>query len=439
MCFWYIENSKSFPFLSGLAKASMALPVRHLPVLQNWDCQGCSNCCREYQITVSAEERQRLDAQGWENDEAIGGLPLFVRSGPLWKRRYRLNQRKDGACVFLSPEGRCRIHERHGPAAKPLACRLYPFMLVPAGDHWRVGLRFACPAAAANEGRPLDDFHGELVGYTELVERQHGRPAEAVPPPSLQRNQHVEWSDLRRFVRAFETLIQNRQEPFEYRMRKCLALVKLCRQARFDQVKGNRLNEFLNLVMDSLPDEVPADPAALPRPTWVGRILFRQALALYPRKDHGPHRRLVRSRLGLIASAWRFARGVGSVPRLHAWLPETTFERGELPQGPLPPEADLILERYYTVKISSLQFCGASYFAFPFWDGFEALALTLPVILWLVRVLGGPPAEAVVRAINMVDRNYGFNRILGLRRQRFALRLLSRRGDLERLIAWYGR
>ena len=35
----------------------MPLPVRSLPVIQNWDCHGCSNCCREYEVSVTEEER----------------------------------------------------------------------------------------------------------------------------------------------------------------------------------------------------------------------------------------------------------------------------------------------------------------------------------------------------------------------------------------------
>jgi lysine-N-methylase len=223
-------------------------------------------------------------------------------------------------------------------------------------------------------------------------------------------------------------------------MRQCLALARICRQARFDQVTGGRLIEFLNLVGASLDDEVPADPAALPPPGRMARLLFRQALALYPRQDHGPNRGLVRSPMALVGAAWHFMRGKGPVPRVHGWLPETTFEKPEEPAGPLPPAAEEMLERYYTVKVGSLQFCGPAYFGFPFWEGFEALTLTLPVILWLSRVLTGVSREeAVVRAVRMVDANYGFNPLLGLRRQRLSLSLLTRRQDVDKLIAWYSR
>ena len=36
----------------------MALPVRHLPVVQNWDCHSCGNCCRELQVEISEPERE---------------------------------------------------------------------------------------------------------------------------------------------------------------------------------------------------------------------------------------------------------------------------------------------------------------------------------------------------------------------------------------------
>ena len=418
----------------------MPLPVRSLPVVQNWDCQGCSNCCREYEISVTEEERRRIEAQDWADDPATAGLPLFVRSGPWWARRYRLNHRPDGACVFLSAEGRCRIHERFGAQAKPFPCRLYPFVLSPAGDHWRVGLRFACPSAANSRGRPLAKHTGDLGGLAGELESRSKHGTGELPPPPLRRGQSVPWPDLFRFVRALAAMLRDGADPFERRMRKALALMRHCRQARFDTVRGPRLDEFLDLVSAAVDDEVSAEPASVPPPDWVGRMLFRQALALYPRKDHGPDRGLVHSRLGLAAAAWRFVRGRGPVPRLHGAVPVTTFEQAEVPVGLLPSAADEILERYYAVKVTSLQFCGPAYYGFPFWEGFQALALTLPVILWLRRVLRDLPAEkAVVSAIGMVDRNYGFHPLLGTRRQRLGLGLLARHEQIDRLIAWYSR
>jgi lysine-N-methylase len=422
----------------------MPLPVRSsLPVVQNWDCHQSGSCCKEYQISVTEEERRRIEAQGWANEPDLRGLPLFVAHGPPWARQYHLNQLADGGCVFLSPEGRCRIHERFGAAAKPLPCRLYPFILVPAGDHYRVGVRFACPSAAENKGRALAAHGTELRDFAAQLERREGvSPGAAkVPPPPLQGRQRVDWPDLLRFVEALQTLLRSRADSVERRLRKCLALASLCRQAKFDALKGQRISELLNLLMAGAEGEVPADPGAVAPPGWTGRLLFRQALALYARKDRGPNRGpAALGRLSLLGAAWRYARGRGEAPRLHARAPQTTFEKAEQPAGALPPDAEELLERYYLVKVGSLQFCGVTNFDMPFWEGLESLLLTYPILMWLRRGLAELPlAAALTRALSIVDDNFGYHPALGSARHRFALRILARTGELERLIAWYSR
>ena len=63
----------------------MPLPIRHLPVLQNWDCHVCGTCCQEYLVTVTDEEKKRIDAQGWDRAKDLGGFVPFVRHGPPWR------------------------------------------------------------------------------------------------------------------------------------------------------------------------------------------------------------------------------------------------------------------------------------------------------------------------------------------------------------------
>src|SRR5262245_43315660 len=151
----------------------MALPVKTLPVVQNWDCHVTGTCCHEYRVTLSEDEVERIKQQGWTAEE-LGGLPPFKYAGPFWARKTQLNHRDSGACVFLGEQGRCRIHEKHGYEAKPLPCRLFPFVLVPAGDHWRVGLRYACPSAAANKGRGTADHAGDLHVFAGQLATREG-------------------------------------------------------------------------------------------------------------------------------------------------------------------------------------------------------------------------------------------------------------------------
>ena len=66
--------------------------------------------------------RARIDEEGWSDKL---GVASYVRLGRGWA----LNKRADGACVFLDDDNRCRIHTAFGEAAKPAACRLFPFSL----------------------------------------------------------------------------------------------------------------------------------------------------------------------------------------------------------------------------------------------------------------------------------------------------------------------
>lgn len=421
----------------------MALPVKTLPVVQNWDCHVTGTCCHEYRVTLSDDEIARIERQGWTKEE-LGGLPPLKRIGPPWARRTQLNQRESGACVFLSPEGRCGIHEKHGYDTKPLPCRLFPFVLVPAGDHWRVGLRYACPSAASNKGRALPEHHDELLAFADLLAKREKLEARSdgslVPPPVLDSGERLDWPDTLRIVDALVKLLTNRKDGFERRMRRCVQLAASMRGLKLQQLRGADLGQTLELLARET-DSLPPHPMVMPQPSWIGRVLFRQACALFTRKDHGPNRGLAsKGRLALMGAAWRFARGSGAVPRLHRAIPKTTFEEAEQPRGPLLAEAEAILERYYSIKVGSLQFCGGASFGLPFWSGFTTLALTLPVILWTARLFRDVPREeAITRALTIVDDHVGFNRVLGTMRQQMSFSILARRGELERLIAWYSR
>jgi lysine-N-methylase len=416
----------------------MPMPVQSLPVIQNWDCHSCTTCCREYIVHVTAEEKARIESQKWHEEPGLGGLELFGREG--WPRRGRWHlMHHKGGCVFLGEGGRCRIHEKFGSAAKPLACRIYPFVLVPAGNHWRVGLRFACPSVAGNQGQRVQGHLAEIREYAAILEQQNPAAA-SVPAPALQGAQEVDWADIATFAQALAMLMEQRQRRVEWRLRGWLALAKLCRQAKFDKISGKRLEEFLEILLSSLDAEIPADPAEVPAPTWIGRILFRQILALYSRKDTGQNAGIAnRGRLALLGAAVRFARGTGRVPRVHGLLGETTFEKMEEPPQPWPQAVEEILERYYLTKIHSLQFAGPTNFRMKFWDGLESLILTFPAISWLSRAFPDlPRTDAVVQALRIVDDSFGYHPLLGSARQKMAIRILSFRGEIERLVAWYG-
>jgi lysine-N-methylase len=172
-------------------------------------------------------------------------------------------------------------------------------------------------------------------------------------------------------------------------------------------------------------------------------MVFRPIVALYARKDSGADRGPAQaSAFGRFFSAVQFARGAGAVPRVHSAIGSVTFADAEKPLPELSDRVMSLLTRWSRVKVESGQFCGPTNFGLPVWDGLESLAAAFAAVMWLARLLvacGRSTDDAVIFAVRMVDDNFGFNKLLGSARQKFALRLLGSRGELPRLVAWYGK
>ena len=282
-------------------------------------------------------------------------------------------------------------------------------------------MRFSCPSAAANRGRPVADAEKDLVNLSRLLEEHVGRSADSAAPPLLRAGQPISWPDVGRLVQVLVEIVQDRGDRLERRLRKCLAMTRICRQMELDNLQGNRLHKYLQAVRAGVDTDVPREAADLPPPDRVlGLLLFRVLLAVFARRNREVHGAAgVRKRLGSVAAGWRFALGRGRVPRVNEFLPETHFEEVERRTG-MPPELDETLERYYVVKLNSLQSCGPPNGDLPIWEGLESLILTLPMILWLTRAFTDlPPVEAVQRAIQVVDDHFGGDAMLGLPRIRY--------------------
>ena len=287
----------------------------------------------------------------------------------------------------------------------------------------------------------MADSKSELVQLSQLLEQHVGRSADSAPPPLMQPGEQLAWPDVCRVVQVLVEIVENRNDRLERRLRKCLAMARICCQNRLDSLQGNKLSKYLQAVRTAMETDVPRDPTELAAPDRLfGGVLFRVLLAIFAQRNRDVRRSSgVSGRLGRVLAAWRFARGRGSVPRLNEFLPETTFADVERSVG-MPPELDETLERYYVVKLNSLQFCGPPNFDLPLWAGLESLILTLPMILWLRRAFTGvPPVTAVQQAIQLVDDHFGGDPMLGFPHIQFLLRTLVERGELEKLVAWYGR
>ena len=416
-----------------------------LPTIQNWSCHNCGGCCRQHAIEVTDEERRRILGQHWtEADGVASERPLFVRfAGLPWKKRYRLAHQSDGACIFLDEKGLCRIHSKFGEAAKPLPCRIYPYAFHPAGKKVTVSLRFSCPSVVANRGGPVSKQSSELKRIARWIVPEG---FEDGPPPAISSSEQVDWPDFLRFVDALDQTLSDSEVAITTKLRRALFWVHLVEQAKFEQVRGERLGEFLQLIVQTAREEIPEGPADLQEPSRVGRLQFRMLVAHYARRDtFADVDQGWRGRWDLFRAAMRFARGQGNVPLLQDVFQEVPFSAMEKPFGDLPDGAEELFTRYFRVKIQGIHFCGPAYYGVPLSEGFHSLLLMFPSTLWLARWLavgegrGKLVFEDITRAIAIADHHHGYSPAFRIRNLRRRVRMLAQVGDLPRLCLWYSR
>jgi len=415
-----------------------------LPTIQNWSCHNCGGCCRQHLIEVTPEEKARIEGQGWTAAEGVpADQPIFVPHGGLpWRKQYRLNHRSDGGCVFLDEHGLCRIHAKFGEAAKPLACRIYPYAFHPSAKGATVSLRFSCPSVVSNRGRRVTQQKADLDAMARLVVPESSQP---IPPPEIRPGERLDWPDTLRIVNALDNSLADGASPLVVRVLRTLSWMELIGQAKFDQIRGDRLDELLGLVRDAANGEIAEAPDPPVAPSAAGRLQFRMLVAQYARRDTSMElKQGWRYRWRLFRAAMRFARGQGMIPPLQVAFRETPFDVVERPFG-LPDGWDELFTRYLRVKLQGLHFCGPAYYDIPVVEGFQSLVLVVPVVLWLARWLAAGDGRSrlnlddVERSLAIADHHHGYAPALGTASARRRTRLLAQAGDVPRLVAWYAR
>jgi Fe-S-cluster containining protein len=147
----------------------MAIALRLDPG-QRFTCSQCGRCCRRpWEIVVTRSETEtyrQAQAARWYR-ETEGGPEGTDRDPfeplPSHLPFHRIRKRDDGACGFLSPRNRCRIHEELGGARKPLTCRMFPYRFHPVEQAVLVTTSFCCPTTLANEGDLISQQRPEIA------------------------------------------------------------------------------------------------------------------------------------------------------------------------------------------------------------------------------------------------------------------------------------
>jgi len=432
--------------------AANTLPtLANLPAYQCYDCVGCGDCCRGlFAIRLTEADYARITAQGWENDPELHGQTLFTKQDD----GHRMAHREDGSCVFLNERGLCRIHAKFGEPAKPLACRLYPFIYVPVGNELRIDVRFDCPQVAGSRGRSITTYRADLremlpQWVEEMLKEklqkasQQAVPVQSweLPAPPLFARVTLPWTHLLRIEQAMEKLLTRTDLDFTRRL-VCMAnLTAALRTPRLAGVEMKKLDELLAKLTAMVVEKVKGDALVRLAPPGLTRAMFRQMLAAYGRADRIGQRPNVWQRLTV---GLRMLNGRGTMPPIRPGFPPVRFADLEGAFGLPDEEATAPLVRYYRVHLQSMGFCGPIFYGRAFLDGLGMLCLTYPLICWFARafaVAEGHPAltaQHVERAIAVVDHQHGRNKLFDLPSERYRQHALLDRSTLRSLIVWYG-
>ncbi len=413
----------------------MTLPIRTLPIVEKWDCHGCGRCCRGTIIGLNEGDLERLREQHWEQHPDFRGQKIIVRRG-LWKPQYFLAKRKDGRCIFLAADGLCRIHREFGLAAKPLVCQMFPFQLVPLDDHACLTLRRFCPSAAAEQGRPVEEY----VDDARRMAEQGGLAAAPGDPPPVARRQPRDWQPTLRVADGLERILRDERYPLVRRIVHGLLFCDQLEHCRLQNLSADQSAELLTMLENAAIEEAGGLFRQRRPPRRATGMLFRQTaleyLRLHPKFEIESS---WRERLRLVRAALIFARGRGPLPAMHPCFPPTTFEALERPLGPLDAAVLRPLTALFEARAASKYYAMPGRPGWSLVESFRALALGYPLALWLLRLgCGGRPprVEDMIDVVGALDRGQSYPLLAG-RRHRRRVRSLTRRRGLARLVIWY--
>ncbi|MBN1946800.1 MAG: hypothetical protein JW797_14090 [Bradymonadales bacterium] len=115
-------------------------PIRHR-------CLRCGRSCEGHLVgPITEEEEEKLDQQIDQlrvDHPDIPEGPATVEVSYEGKGQRVLNF-PGGACIFLSPDRLCRLHQRWGPHSKPLPCRMFPLRMIRTESGTRLTLSPRC-------------------------------------------------------------------------------------------------------------------------------------------------------------------------------------------------------------------------------------------------------------------------------------------------------
>ncbi len=414
---------------------TVSLPILMLPVAtQRYSCHGCGNCCRDFTVQLREADLSKLREQRWE--EKLGTTVTTEFRGTTY-----LRQREDGACVFLMDDGLCRIHKEYGFEEKPIACQMFPFVLVPDDVRTHVGISFACQSVRENKGAELRTHLREVDRMSRSVPETRLATYSALLADTMPAKE----GELDALRMTLDRLLAREDLVLRDRFDGLAWIAASLGKAKLAEVRATRFAELVAVLATAVPAElehIPLEPA-LPKQLR----LLRQAV--YARLEdvqvnQAKSRGRWRTVLGQLLSSRAFTRGKGRVPAVaRGLLDGVDFAAiAAIPAIAESPDRDAIdqlLSRYARATLLGNRGWGAGYYGWPAVRGLQAMVLNIACTAWLARALAAKRGHAhamlddVRDALGRIDRHAGRAPWLGSVGERLRLEFFRLDDGLRRI------
>ena len=151
-----VDGIDPFAFEATDAEVPGDAPLDVLPFALT--CDGSGACCATYS-TVRFTEDEAARARSLLPLVEEGRARMFLPLAGSGAQPSRAVTMIDGRCAYLAGDGACELHRRHGAAAKPSGCSIYPATFAYDGEAVRVSLGVECACVAKSlenkAGEPL--------------------------------------------------------------------------------------------------------------------------------------------------------------------------------------------------------------------------------------------------------------------------------------------
>jgi lysine-N-methylase len=367
---------------------------------ERFSCHSCTQCCRSWHVVLMSGEAERIKNLPWPADDPLRRVEVLLEHGG---KTYTAHNKQTG-CVFLNlSNGRCRIHEQFGAAAKPLGCRVFPFQISStfAGEA-SVAPRFDCPSVRQNLGELHTNQLNELRQYAQQMNFMGGFD-EAT-------RCHLDRRQIESVVEFLSMMLPGLGgDP-----QRAIFLNLFCdwlAAMNVDELDRETLGKMFLLLREQVEAamQLPSQPPGL-----VHRLAFRTLLGLYMRRDEDVlnHRA---GRIGRTIALTNIVLGGGDFHRLGLSHRQGKLKKAKLFRSQMPhdPAMFALFWRMIRTKLQSFQFMGDGNNDRNFLDGLKSLALLYPLTLAAAkydaanRGASQIEAENVDEAVAAIEHSFG--------------------------------